>query len=226
MADQALHVGFRASRVKIPHGNGSGEYKRDHRHRQKQRDLDKKRRVARGGNQSRQSAGSKPDRRQTHCSKFYQGDSLTFFIHRYVRDLDAAEDIAIDVFTDLVVHPKRYNFETKLKTYLFMLGRSRALNYIKWRQRRQRLEQSAMLPEETELSERLHASERREVVRQALSQLPLSMREAVELVYFQGLSYQEAGGIMRKTPKQVDNLLYRAKGALRSLLGKEGEELL
>ena len=153
-------------------------------------------------------------------------DSLTFFIHRYVRDLDAAEDIAIDVFTDLVVHPKRYNFETKLKTYLFMLGRSRALNYIKWRQRRQKLEQSAMLPEEEELSERLRASERQEVVRQALSQLPLSMREAVELVYFQGLSYQEAGKILKKNAKQVDNLLYRAKGALRSLLGKEGEELL
>ena len=83
-----------------------------------------------------------------------------------------------------------------------------------------------MLPEEEELSERLHASERREVVRQALSQLPLSMREAVELVYFQGLSYQEAGKILKKNAKQVDNLLYRAKGALRSLLGKEGEELL
>ncbi len=60
-------------------------------------------------------------------------DSLIFFIHRYVQDIHAAEDIAIDVFADLIVHPYRYNFKVQFKTYLFMLGRSRALNYIKHR---------------------------------------------------------------------------------------------
>ena len=58
-------------------------------------------------------------------------DSLIFFINRYVCDLHAAEDIAIDVFSDILVHPHRYNFKVTLKTYLFMIGRSRALNYIK-----------------------------------------------------------------------------------------------
>lgn len=58
-------------------------------------------------------------------------DSLVFFINRYVRDSHAAEDIAIDAFSDLIVHPHRYNFRVTLKTYLFMLGRSRALNYKK-----------------------------------------------------------------------------------------------
>ena len=58
-------------------------------------------------------------------------DSLVFFINRYVRDSHAAEDIAIDAFSDPIVHPHRYNFRVTLKTYLFMLGRSRALNYKK-----------------------------------------------------------------------------------------------
>lgn len=60
-------------------------------------------------------------------------DPLVFFIDQYVRDVYAAEDIAIDVFADVVAHPKRYNFKVTLKTYLFMLGKSRALNYIKHR---------------------------------------------------------------------------------------------
>ena len=60
-------------------------------------------------------------------------DSLVFFIDRYVHDVHTAEDIAIDVFSDLIVHKHRYNFKVTLKTYLFMLGRSRALNYIKRR---------------------------------------------------------------------------------------------
>jgi len=60
-------------------------------------------------------------------------DNLVFFIDRYVHDIHAAEDIAIDAFSDLVVNKHRYNFKVTLKTYLFMLGRSRALNYIKHR---------------------------------------------------------------------------------------------
>lgn len=63
-------------------------------------------------------------------------DGLVFFIDRYVHDIHAAEDIAIDAFSDLVVNKHRYNFKVTLKTYLFMLGRSRALNYIKIRQKK------------------------------------------------------------------------------------------
>ena len=57
-------------------------------------------------------------------------DGLVFFIDRYVHDIHAVEDIAIDAFSDLVVNKHRYNFKVTLKTYLFMLGRSRALNYM------------------------------------------------------------------------------------------------
>ena len=60
-------------------------------------------------------------------------NNLVFFINGYVHDIYAAEDIAIDVFSDLIVHKHRYNFKVTLKTYLFMIGRSRALNYIKHR---------------------------------------------------------------------------------------------
>jgi RNA polymerase sigma-70 factor (ECF subfamily) len=53
-------------------------------------------------------------------------DSLVFFINGYVSDFQAAEDIAIDTFSDLIVNKKRYNFKVTLKTYLFMLAKSRA----------------------------------------------------------------------------------------------------
>lgn len=36
------------------------------------------------------------------------------------------------------------------------------------------------------------------------------------------MSYNEAGAIMRKTRKQVDNLVSRGKKAMRNLLGEEG----
>ena len=58
---------------------------------------------------------------------------LVFFINGYVHDMHAAEDLAMDAFSDLIVHPHRYNFKVSLKTYVYMLGRSRALDYLRHR---------------------------------------------------------------------------------------------
>ena len=153
-------------------------------------------------------------------------DSLVFFIDRYVHDVYAAEDIAIDAFSDLVVHRSRYNFKVSLKTYLFMIGRSRALNYIKHRKvietvelsEARGVEDGGVPPEEAVL-----ADERKRAVNNALNALPKDMRLAVHLVFFEELTYAEAAKVMRKSKKQVDNLLYRAKKELKAILGKNGD---
>ena len=156
-------------------------------------------------------------------------DSLVFFVNRYVGDIHAAEDIAIDVFSDLVVNKTRYNFKVTLKTYLFMLGRSRALNYLK---RRKIIDfaplekAQELVSEEQTLEEIVLASERKRVVNNALNALPEQMRVVIHLIYFEQLSYDEAARIMKKNRKQVDNLLYRAKKELGIILGKDGELLL
>ena len=156
-------------------------------------------------------------------------DNLVFFIDRYVHDVHAAEDIAIDAFSDLVVNKHRYNFKVTLKTYLFMLGRSRALNYIKHRKVIDFVElteaEKASSEQET-LEEIVLADERKRVVNNALNSLPDDMRVVIHLIYFEDLSYDEAARVMKKNRKQVDNLLYRAKKELRIILGKDGELLL
>ena len=148
-------------------------------------------------------------------------DSLTYFINGYVHDPDAAEDIAIDAFSDLIVHKHRYNFKVTLKTYLFMIGRSRALNYIKRRGKFQMTELPEDLPMDSTLEEELLSKERKRQIHCALEQLKPDLREAVHLVYFEQLSCREAGCVMKRTTKQVYNLLYRAKETLRSILAEE-----
>ena len=150
-------------------------------------------------------------------------DNLVFFIDRFVHDIHAAEDIAIDAFSDLVVNKHRYNFKVTLKTYLFMLGRSRALNYIKHRKVIDLVELSEaenVLAEQETLEEIVLADERKRVVNNALNTLPEDMRIVIHLVYFEDLTYDEAAKVMKKNRKQVDNLLYRAKKELRIILGK------
>ena len=154
---------------------------------------------------------------------------LVFFINRYVQDIHTAEDLAIDTFSDLLVHRYRYNFKVSLKTYLFMVGRSRALDYIKHRKVLHLVELSEaenQASDERSLEDMMLADERKRVVNNAISQLPEDMRVAIHLVYFENMTYDEAAKVMKKNKKQVDNLLYRAKKELRIILGEDGEQLL
>ncbi len=152
---------------------------------------------------------------------------LTFFINRYLNDTVAAEDIAIDVFTYILVHPRRYNFKTSLKTYLFMMGRSRALDALKHRRKLPLtdLSEAEQVADAQSLEETVLRKEENRLINAALQSLPTDMRVAVHLVYFEDLSYADAAKVMKKDRKQVDNLLYRAKGILRQSLEKEGVSL-
>ncbi len=154
--------------------------------------------------------------------------SLVFFINRYVQDIHMAEDIAIDAFADLLVNRNKYNFKVSLKTYVFMLGRSRALDYIKHRKviNFVELDEAENLADKKELEEIILADERKRIVNEAILKLPEEMRVVVHLVYFENLTYDEAAKVMKKNRKQVDNLLYRGKKELHSILGEAGEKLL
>ena len=153
-------------------------------------------------------------------------DPLTFFINGFVRVIHAAEDIAIDVFAYVAAEPRRYNFKVSLKTYLYMLGRSRALDYIRRRSRRRHVPlEEAYHAEVSSVEEQYIKDESKKALYRALEQLPERMSTAIRLVYFEGLSYIDAAKVMKISKKQIDNLLYRAKGMLRSILEEEGELL-
>ena len=152
-------------------------------------------------------------------------NQLTFFINRFVRDLDTAEDLAIDTFMYLIVHRHRYNFKTNLKTYLFMIGRSRALDYLRHQNRFTMVELSDAereLPSVPGPEESILREVQKQELNRAMDTLPQDMQTVLHLVYFEELSYEEAAKVMRKNKKQVANLLYRAKAQLRAILGREG----
>ena len=151
-------------------------------------------------------------------------DGLTFFIKRYVQNDDIAEDICIDVFCELLTHPRRYNGRSSLKTYIFMIGRSRALDYLR------RKNKILMLPLENaenhedtgvSLEDTVCRDERKRAINEAILTLPENMQLAVHLVYFEDMSYKEAASVLRISEKQMDNLLYNARKKLEKTLRKE-----
>ena len=108
---------------------------------------------------------------------------LVFFIDRYVQDVHTAEDIAMDVFSELIVHKHRYNFKVSLKTYLFMLGRSRALDCLRHRKVLTMVELTDAMGEDSVTLEELVLKDQLQYrVHQALNQLPEQLRTAVHLI--------------------------------------------
>ena len=154
---------------------------------------------------------------------------LVFFINGYVHDTHTAEDIAMDTFSELIVHKHRYNFKVTLKTYLYMIGRSRALDYIKHRKIidfTELNEAQNLTDDGRSLEEIILWDEKKRVLNAAIARLPEDLREAVRLIYFEEMTYEDAAKVMHKNRKQVDNLLYRAKKELRALLGEDKELLI
>ena len=145
---------------------------------------------------------------------------LVFFILGYVGNVHDAEDVAIDAFTDLIVNPRRYNFKTSLKTYVFMIGKSRAIDFLRHRKisTTEDLSAAENVADRDELESTVIKNEEKRRLARAVRELPPDMRAAVHLVYFEDMSYDEAAKVMKKTRKQVDNLIFRAKKELKNAL--------
>ena len=141
---------------------------------------------------------------------------LIMFINRYVRDLNTAEDLAADTFAQLIVNPKKFNFSVSLKTYLFLIGKSRALDHL--RAQKKMREREIPLPTADDPETLIIYEEEKQELYDAMERLSDDYRNALYLVYFEELSYKEAGIVMKKSAKQIENLVYRAKIALRERL--------
>ena len=153
---------------------------------------------------------------------------LVLFIDRYLSDICMAEDIAVDVFTDLIVYRHRYNFKTNFKTYLYMLAGSRAIDCIRHNRvlTVEPLDENSASTERDELFDAVFEDERKKALYGALDVLPDNMRVAIHLVYLEDMSYGQAAEVMHLSRKKIDNLLYGAKQKLRELLGNDGEKWL
>ena len=106
-----------------------------------------------------------------------------------------------------------------------MRGRSLALDYLRRRKHLSDTEIDNQQAADTDLEAQLLLSEQKKALHFALRTLPDAMQQALHLVYFEELSYADAAKVMKLSTKQVDNLLYRGKERLRTILKTEGVEL-
>ena len=150
------------------------------------------------------------------------GDALTLFLNGYVHDVDAAEDLMIEAFSRMLVRRPRLR-EGGFKPYLFKTARNLALRHLQLRARFMSLDDlDSELASGERIEDGILQDERARALYRCLEKIPPDYREALYLVYIEDMSYDEAGAIMRKTRKQIDNLVQRGKKAMRPLLAEEG----
>ena len=152
-------------------------------------------------------------------------DNLIFFINRYVRNIAVAEELAEDVFAELLIHKRRYNFKTSLKTYIFTIGRNKAVSYVRKCVRHPECAYEYIENESDRrsLEDEFIQKERERELHKALDKLNEDYRTVHHLIFFEEMSYANAAKVMKKNTKQIENLVYRARNTLKKELEKEAK---
>ena len=137
------------------------------------------------------------------------GTKLTLYLDGYLRDLHEAEDVMIEAFAYLIAKKPRIR-DGGFRAYLYQSARHMALRLLRKKRARNCFSLDALTeePEARELvEETVQSAERARLLRACMAELHEDYRPAA---------------VMGKREKQVADLIYRGKIALRKRLEQEG----
>lgn len=152
-------------------------------------------------------------------------DGLTLYLNGMVRNIFVAEDLMEETFYKLATKKPRFSGNRNFKTWLYTIGRNLALDHLR---RQKRIaptpieDYASLLVEEESVEAAYLRQEQKILVHKALRTLSVDYRQVLYLVFFEEFTNQEAAVAMGKSKRQIENLLYRAKSALKAELEKEG----
>ena len=151
-------------------------------------------------------------------------DGLILYLNGIVNNISVAEELMEETLFKLITKKPRFNAKYSFKTWLYTIGRNVAIDYIR---QNSKLSDTSFddlenyIQDEYDLERLYIIEEQKIIVHRALKKLNTEYRQVLWLIYFEELSNIEAAAIMKKTSRQMKNLVYRAKTALKTELEKE-----
>ena len=146
-------------------------------------------------------------------------------LRRYARALtrnrERADDLVQDTLSRALVKEQFWQPGTNLGAWLFTIMHNQNVNNVRRAVRESGMvdmEISATLPAMTDPT----ASRQMFELERALAQLPLEQRQMILLVGLEGMSYEDAAGILSVPVGTVRSRLSRGRDILRKLLDMEG----
>jgi RNA polymerase sigma factor (sigma-70 family) len=145
---------------------------------------------------------------------------------RYGIRREEIEDLVSEVFFKMYRNLHQYRPDYPFPTWLYRLAANHVVDHVR-RERRER--GRAEMPEQLAddspgAGEAVERSERASLLRAALREVDPRYREALFLVYVEGLKVEEAAGVLGIPEGTVKTRLMRGREALRKLLGRRHPE--
>jgi RNA polymerase sigma-70 factor (ECF subfamily) len=146
------------------------------------------------------------------------------YVARVVRDARAVEDLAQDVFVQVLTTAPRYTPSARFSTWLYRIATNAALNYLKQAQIARRagdpdgIGMELVDRHEPPPDGRISLDELKHRVSEAIGSLPVNQRVALVLFEYENLSYQQIAAVLEVTVEGVRALLTRARATLRTKL--------
>ena len=151
-------------------------------------------------------------------------DKIKYFIYNIVKDYEKAEDITQEVF--IYVLKNKVRNESSFKYYIYMIAKSRAINYLNTENRRNEINNLYLIHNEETTSEDvldiIEKQEEKEKLLEAINLLDEKYKNAIYLVKIEEFSYQETAEILNESIANIKNLIHRGKKELRIILIKKG----
>ncbi len=151
-------------------------------------------------------------------------NKIEYFIYNIVKDYQKAEDIAQETFIYVIQHQMREN--SSFKYYIYLVARSKALNYINVEKRRNEITEKYLTNDneqiEKDVLDIITTEESKKELLESIELLDERYKNAIYLVNIEGLSYEETSKILGETLQNTKNLIHRGKKQLRKILLKKG----
>lgn len=162
--------------------------------------------------------------------------AMVNFAYRFVRNRQAAEELAQDIFLRVYEGAASYRVQSRFTTWLYRIAANVCLNEVR-KPRFRAVHQPLRIGDEPESGLPVGATgsgpdkplERQaivRVIREALEEIPEKQRTAFILNKYQEFSYAEVAEIMKISEEAVKSLIHRARETLAARLKPLMPELL
>ena len=151
--------------------------------------------------------------------KYYK-DVYTY-LYSLCHDASLSEDLASDVFLEVVKSISTFRGQSDIKTWLFSIARHRWYAYLKRQNRQVPTESIHDLYDSVELGSTDAFNEVARLIEEVLSGEPALIRNVVQM-RIDGFSYYEIANRHHISENSARVVYFRAKSKIRKILEKEG----
>ncbi len=146
--------------------------------------------------------------------------NLHRFLWGYVKSTHIAEELVQEVFLKVWEYRKTLNSDENIKTYIYKIGRNKAIDYLrhqqvvqKWEEEKKALHSFSLVPKE--LDDKIHNKFLLGEIKKAIEELPEKRRLVFILSRYEDMSYKEIADVLEISVNTVETQISRALKLLR-----------